>query len=142
MGSRLKRFLITLSILLIAVPVFSSSEEDKMVLAIGDKTFSAVLSDTVSADAFKALLEEGDITISMSDYGGFEKVGNLGQSLPRSDESMTTEPGDIVLYNGRSIVVFYGSNRWAYTMIGHLDDPQAFRDAVGGRDVDITFSLE
>ncbi|MDB7817620.1 cyclophilin-like fold protein [Intestinimonas butyriciproducens] len=55
-------------------------------------------------------------------YGGFEQVGSLPQNLTRNDVQITTEAGDIVLYSGNSIVLFYGSNTWAYTKLGHIED--------------------
>ena len=76
-------------------------------------------------EAVAALCEEvkeNPLMISMSMYGGFEQVGSLGMSLPQSDTRITTEAGDIVLYSGDQMVVFYGSNTWAYTRLGHITD--------------------
>ena len=76
-------------------------------------------------EAVAALCEEvkdNPLMISMSMYGGFEQVGSLGMSLPKSDTRITTEAGDIVLYSGNQMVVFYGSNTWAYTRLGHITD--------------------
>ena len=78
----------------------------------------------------------------MSDYSGFEKVGSLGTSLPASNSQTTTQAGDIVLYNGNQIVVFYGSNSWSYTRLGHIDDLTGWEDALGSGDVTVIFSLE
>ena len=66
-------------------------------------------------------LQEGDITYEAHDYGGFEKVGALGRSLPTSDTQTTTQAGDVILYNGNQIVLFYGSNSWSYTRLGHME---------------------
>ncbi len=68
------------------------------------------------------LCQDGPLTIQMSMYGGFEQVGPIGQSLPENDSRTTTQAGDIVLYVGNQIVVFYGSNSWAYTRLGHITD--------------------
>ena len=76
--------------------------------------------DNESVKELKKMAENGEITISMSMYGGFEQVGPLGASLTRRDVQVTTEPGDIVLYSGSQIVVFYGSNSWAYTRLGKI----------------------
>ena len=73
-------------------------------------------------ETVKALTEGLPITVKMSMYGGFEQVGSLGRSLPRNDKRITTSPGDIVLYSGNQIVVFYGSNTWAYTKLGRITD--------------------
>lgn len=76
-------------------------------------------------EAVAALCEavkDNPLTINMSMYGGFEQVGSLGMSLPQSDTRITTDPGDIVLYSGDQMVIFYGSNTWAYTRLGHITD--------------------
>ena len=77
-------------------------------------------------------------------YGGFEQVGPIGQSLPRNDEQTTTSSGDIVLYSGNQIVVFYGSNSWSYTRLGRITDKTAseLAELLGNGDVTITISLE
>ena len=69
--------------------------------------------------------------VQMSDYSGFEKVGPLGTSLPASNSQTTTQAGDIVLYNGNQIVIFYGSNSWSYTRLGHIDDLTGWEEALG-----------
>ncbi|HIT59831.1 MAG TPA: hypothetical protein IAC33_01005 [Candidatus Fimousia stercorigallinarum] len=85
------------------------------------------------------MMRESPITIRMSDYGGFEKVGSLGESLPTSDRQTTTEEGDIVLYSGNQIVIFYGANSWSYTRLGHVDDLDGWEEALGNEDVTVTF---
>lgn len=90
-------------------------------LSIGQNTFTATLADNPATEALKARLSQGCINIQMNDYGNMEKVGSLGFSLPRTDRSMTTSAGDIVLYQGNSIVIFYGSNSWSYTPLGKVD---------------------
>ena len=77
-------------------------------------------------------------------YGGFEQVGSLGSDLPASDEQTTTEAGDIVLYSGNQIVVFYGSNTWAYTRLGHITDksPQELEELLGNGDTTISIKTE
>ena len=66
------------------------------------------------------VLAQNAITVHTSAYGGFEQVGSLPQSFSRSDAQMTTQPGDIVLYSGNQLVVFFGSNSWSYTKLGHI----------------------
>lgn len=109
----------------------------------GDKTFQAEFADNSSAEAFKALLEKGNITVTMEDYGNFEKVGNLGISLPRNDTRITTGPGDIILYQGNSITIYYDTNTWNFTQLGKI--PGATRDhllsVLGKGTVTVTFSL-
>lgn len=113
----------------------------KIQLQVNGKTFTAVLEQNDAAQALAELLAKGPITIQMDNYGGFEKVGSLGQSLPASDTQTTTQPGDIVLYQGDQIVIFYGSNSWSYTRLGHVEDLTGWSDALGTGDVSVTFSL-
>lgn len=113
-------------------------------ITCGNNTLEITLADTVSADAFVERLKQGDVTVSMREYGGFEMVGGLGFSLEREDEQMTTNTGDVVLYGGNSIVIFYGSNSWAYTKIGTIKNisRQGLMDFFGTfNNVDVVFSL-
>lgn len=97
-------------------------EESVMTMKIGESPVQVDWEDNESVEALKSLAKQGDITIQMSMYGGFEQVGSLGESLPRNDKQTTTKSGDIVLYSGNQIVIFYGSNSWAYTRLGHISD--------------------
>ena len=81
------------------------------------------------------------MTLQLRDYAGFEKVGPLGQSLPTSDSQTTTQAGDIVLYQGDQIVIFYGSNSWSYTRLGKIEDLTGWAQALGNGSVSVTFSL-
>ena len=87
-------------------------------------------------------MQEEPVTIQMSDYAGFEKVGDLGTDLPASDRQTTTQAGDIVLYQGNQIVIFYGSNSWSYTRLGRIDDLTGWEEALGNGDVTLTLSPE
>lgn len=69
-------------------------------------------------------------------------VGLLRTSLPTDNRQITTQSGDIVLYQGNQIVLFYGTNTWSYTQIGHVNDLSGWQEALGGGDVTITLSLE
>ena len=73
-----------------------------------------------AVEALRDLCAEGELTVALSAYGGFEQVGPLGTRLPASDTRMTTSPGDLVLYSGNQLVVFFGSNTWSYTKLGHI----------------------
>ena len=97
-----------------------------------------------SVAALRELVSEKPLTIQMSMYGGFEQVGSIGQSLPRDDKQTTTSSGDIVLYSGNQIVVFYGSNSWSYTRLGHISDKDEaeMADLLSNGDVTITISRE
>ena len=98
------------------------TEETEMILQmrIDDTNVTVDWEQNESVEALKTLCQDRPLTIRMSMYGGFEQVGAIGQSLPRKDSQTTTEAGDIVLYSGDQIVVFYGSNSWAYTRLGHI----------------------
>ena len=113
-------------------------------LWIDDTAVAVTWEDNESVSALRELCREEPLTISLSMYGGFEQVGPLGTSLPRSDRQTTTAAGDIVLYAGNQIVVFYGSNSWAYTRLGRITDPGAedLAALLGRGDVSLTLGLE
>ena len=123
----------------------ADEKEDSMELKlqIGDTPVAVAWEENESVDALRKLAAEEPLTISLSMYGGFEQVGSLGQSLPRSDAQTSTSAGDIVLYAGNQIVIFYGSNSWAYTRLGHVTDRDAagMEALLGQGDVSITLSL-
>lgn len=93
---------------------------EKMYITIDGKSLSVCLVDNAATQALVAALQEGDITYEAHDYGGFEKVGALGRSLPTNDTQTTTQAGDVILYSGNQIVLFYGSNSWSYTRLGRI----------------------
>ena len=150
----MKRRIVWLCILLLLAGLIARAEiintsegGDTMQMMIGDTPVTVAWEDNASVDALKALAEgllpaEEGLTIEMSMYGGFEQVGAIGQSLPRDDQQMTTASGDIVLYSGNQLVVFYGSNSWAYTRLGHITDqtPDQMKALLGNGDVTITLS--
>ena len=123
----------------------TESEEEttemKMTVQVGGSTFTATLEDNAAVDALVEMMENRPVTIQMNDYGDFEKVGALGTSLPTSNSQTTTQAGDIVLYQGNQIVMFYGSNSWSYTRLGKIDDLTGWTEALGSGDVSVTFSL-
>ena len=93
----------------------------KLYITIDGKTLPVVLVDNAATQALVAALQEGDITYEAHDYGGFEKVGALGRSLPTNNTQITTQAGDVILYSGNQIVLFYGSNSWSYTRLGRME---------------------
>ncbi len=115
---------------------------DELILSIGDKKITVEWENNESVDALKDLAGSG-MQINMSMYGEFEQVGSLGTSLPRNDSQMTTSPGDIVLYSGNQIVIFYGSNSWAYTRLGKITElnEKELEDTFGNGDVTIGLSV-
>ena len=108
---------------------------------IGEYTFIADLENNKAVEGLIDMLKEGPIRLKLNDYGGFEKVGPLGKTLTRNDRQMTTYPGDIVLYQGNQIVMFYGSNSWNYTKIGHVSDLADWNEALGDGDIEVIISL-
>lgn len=119
-------------------------KEKMLKMMIGDTEVSVDWENNESAEALKDLCAEEPLVIQMSMYGGFEQVGSIGTRLPSDDEQTSTSAGDIVLYSSNQIVVFYGSNSWAYTRLGHITDQDAagMTDLLGNGDVTITISLE
>lgn len=124
----------------------SQTGEEKDVKSIqvtaGNKTFTATLANNAGAAAFVELFKNEPLVINMNDYSGFEKVGSLGVNLPASNSSITATEGDIILYHGNQICVFYGSNAWSYTRLAKIDDLAGWEEALGSGDVAITFSLK
>ena len=96
-----------------------------------------------SAKAFIALLQKGNLTVEMHDYGNFEKVGSIGSSLPRNDKSITTKPGDVILYQGNQITIYYDVNSWNFTKLGEVQgiEPSELKAILGDSNVSVRFSL-
>lgn len=109
---------------------------------IGETVFQAVLETKEAAKTLVGILQHAPLTLQMSEHGGFEKVGAIGRRLPADDVRMTTQAGDLVLYNGDQLVLFYGSNTWSYTKIGHIKDLSGWKEALGNGDITIILSLE
>ncbi len=120
-----------------------ASAQTKIRLTVGNNTMSATLVDNSATHALVSLLAAGPITISMDDYGGFEKVGALPRSLPTSNSRITTVPGDIMLYQGHDMVIFYGTNSWSYTRLGKIDGATEsnLRQFLGSGSITLTISL-
>ena len=117
--------------------------EAAMRLSIDGREVPVQWEENESVAALRALAAEAPVTVEMSMYGGFEQVGPLGTSLPRNDVQTTTRAGDIVLYSGDQVVVFYGSNAWAYTRLGRIEgmDAEALTDLLGRASVTLTFTV-
>lgn len=99
--------------------------------------------DNESVAELKKQAEQGAITVQMSKYGGFEQVGSLGRRYPSNDSQITTQNGDIVLYSSSNIVLFYGSNSWAYTRLGKINLLSSeVTEILGNQNVTISISVE
>lgn len=119
----------------------SSQEEPMLKITVGDQELLATFADNSSAEAFQDLLAQGPVTISMDDYGGFEKVGSLGTTLTRNDTRITTQPGDVILYQGNQITIYYGTNTWNFTRLAKINDSTDLQAKLGTGTVQVTFSL-
>ena len=121
-----------------------AEEETEMKLLIGEAEVAVQWEDNESVAALRELVADGPLTIAMSMYGGFEQVGSVGTSLPRNDVQTVTKAGDIVLYAGNQIVIFYGSNSWAYTRLGKVTDLslQELTDRLGNGNISLTIFCE
>ena len=111
-------------------------------MTIENTVVDVIWEENTSVEELKELAVSG-LAVPMSMYGGFEQVGPIGQSIARDDEQIATTPGDIVLYSGDQIVVFYGSNSWAYTRLGKINmSEDELTELLGNGDVTITLSVE
>lgn len=119
----------------------SSQEEPMLKISVGDQELLATFADNSSAEAFRDLLAQGPVTVSMDDYGGFEKVGSLGTTLTRNDTRITTQPGDVILYQGNQITIYYGTNTWNFTRLAKINDSTDLQAKLGTGTVQVIFSL-
>ena len=102
--------------------IINGQEEiTKMYITIYGNKLEVTLENNSSVKALVELLKQGDITYTADDYGGFEKVGSIGHSLPTNNSQITTEAGDVILYQGSQICIMVGSNSWSYTRIGKIN---------------------
>ena len=126
--------------------IFSESEKTTMKLDIetNETHLTAELADNSSAQALVELLKQGDISINMHDYANFEKVGSLPESLPRNDEQISTDYGDIILYQGNQFSIYYDKNSWNFTKLGHISNmtQEELKAILGEGDVTVTLSLK
>ena len=109
----------------------------------GNHTLTATLAGNSSATAFYDLLKKEPLTVKMTDYGSFEKVGSLGTTLPRNDTQITTSAGDIILYQGTQITIYYDTNSWNFTRLGKVDGKSQaeLKQILGKGDVTAVFSV-
>ena len=138
--------LLTLALLCAGVGIaekFDEQEAEAMRLWIGETAAQVAWEDNDAVRTLRELVAKQPLTIEMSMYGGFEQVGSIGTELPRSDVQTTTRAGDIVLYSGNQMVVFYGSNAWSYTRLGRVTDKTDAEMAalLSGGDVTITVAM-
>jgi len=118
-------------------------DSQKIKLFINNHELTATLNSNTSSTALLKELKKGTITINMSDYANMEKVGDLGVTLPRNDESITTSAGDLILYQGKSFVIYYDVNQWSLTRLGKIDNinEQELKNILGDGNVTVKLSL-
>ena len=116
----------------------------KLKIHVNDTTFTATLEENSSAKAFAEFLAQGDMTLDMHDYGSFEKVADLPRSFPRNDKQIDTDAGDIILYQGNSITIYYDKNSWNFTRLARIDNvnKKRLKEILGKGNVKATFSVE
>ena len=117
-------------------------QDMKITMTVNEKELAVTLADTAAAQELAQKVREGAVTVTLGEYGGFEKVGTLPWALTRNDESISTSPGDIMLYQGNQMTVFYGTNSWSYTRLGRIDDitAQELETLFGEGDITVTLS--
>lgn len=117
----------------------------KMYITVNGNKLEVALADNSSVDALVEILKRGDVTYTANDYGGFEKVGDIGHTLPQNNTQITTQAGDVILYQGRNICLYYDTNSWSFTRIGRINgySPQELRTLLGAGNgsVRVTVSL-
>ena len=125
------------------LPLNEEKSDNKLKISVNGTELTATLEDNSSAQALTELLKQGNITVDMSDYGNFEKVGNLPQSIPKNDEKITTVPGDIILYQGNKITIYYAENTWDFTKLGHINNitQEELKTLLGDGDVTVSLSI-
>lgn len=122
----------------------STLTDNQIRVTVGSSSFIVNLENNETAKALQEMLVDEDLTISASNYGGFEKVCQLGKTLPRNDKQITTEAGDVMLYSGNQIVFFYGANSWSYTKIGKVEASsiEELESVLSGPETEVILSLK
>ena len=116
----------------------------KLKIHVNDTTFTATLNDNSSAEALVELLQKGDLTLDMEDFSNFEKVADLPTTLPRNDTPTDTDAGDLILYLGKRIVIYYDKNSWNFTRLGKIDNvnKKRLKQILGDGNATVTFSVK
>ena len=116
--------------------------EQLLKIEVNSNTLYADFKDNSSAEALKEKLQAGSLTLEMEDYGGFEKVGDLPFSLPTNDENITTSAGDVILYQGNKLTIYYDTNTWSFTKVAKIRDADSsLKSKLGEGTVKVTLSI-
>ncbi len=120
----------------------TEEETMKIKIMVNNYNLTATLENNESAKAFYQLVKDG-LTLELKEYGGFEKVGSIGKTLPSNDKRINAQPGDLILYASNQLSFMYGTNSWSYTKLGRVDNIEQINLSVilGNKDVTITFSV-
>lgn len=137
----MKKLTVLMLTIILTISCSFAKETQKMNVRIGEYTFTATLEGNQAVKELLEMIKEKPLVLELEDYSGFEKVGPLGKRLTRSDKQTSTHEGDIVLYSGNQILIFYGSNSWSYTRLGKIDDVTNWKKALGKGSVKVTLSL-
>ena len=124
--------------------MIEKKEIEEIIIEVNNKELIAKLENNSSAKALVEKLKEKSITINAHDYGNFEKVGELGFNLPTNDVNITTTPGDIILYQGNQITIYYDTNTWNFTKLGKIENitKEELKDILGDKDVTIILKIK
>ena len=150
----MKRLMLSIIIIcLLAVLLYMTKRDDekviieeikKIVINVKDRDLIVELEKNSSANAFYDRLKKESITINAKDYGNFEKVGNLEFELPRNDKTMETKAGDLILYQGNRISLYYDNNKYNFTKLGHVTNMDSYelKELLGNGDMKLKFSVK
>ena len=116
-----------------------AKEPETIKIKVNNQVLDLELEKNSTVEAFMEKLKEKDVVVDAHDYHNFEKVGSLGFSLPRDDKNLTTQPGDIVLYQGNQVCIFYNSNTYDYTKLGRVKNAN-LKEILGDGDVTLIFT--
>ena len=121
--------------------VVVEKEKNKIIIVVNDRDLIVELEDNSSADAFYKRLKKESITDNTHEYGNFEKVGSLEFELPRNDETIETQAGDLILYEGNKITLYYDTNKYKFTKLGHVTnlDKYELKELLGEGDAILKF---
>ena len=132
--------------LFINKPIYRKNKKkeksETMLLEVNGYTFEVELENNTSVKALKEYVSKEKRTLSLDDYGNFEKVGDLGITLPRNDETITTKEGDLILYLGNKLCLYYNQNTWDFTKLGHIKDTTHLKEVLGKGSVQVTLLME
>lgn len=140
----IKKCIFILSIFFLIVSSVGAADDNVIKLNVNNHTFDVKLEKNSATDELVKKLHEGNITVDAKDYGGFEKVGNLGFTLPSDDEDLTASPGDLMLYQSNQLSLFYQDHKWDYTKLGEIQNASQdqLKNILSTVDVTITLSLK